>query len=264
MPFTFNHSQNSRTLTQSAIRQPETDCSGLRDSSSKVASTRLCALKKSLPIWRWKACGIFKGMSSRHPQLVDFTEGDRRYDWLMLRTIVVFGYVGWMAYAAHFVLVTYIPESSRPLPQRKGVGFASVVCWVSFLCLALRFAIERSSPTYYLYAAFPAFFWSRVLSDLGPYRIALQSLFQSASAVRVALAILVATACLEGMVVGYFNRVAWSIGWALIGFVWPQVGIPQEFRRTNGALLMAWRLATGSVLGFTVLPVEKGESLLLV
>lgn len=187
----------------------------------------------------------------------------QRYDWLLLRSIVVVGYTGWMAYATRFILTSFGSAASPSSPTLPRTGAASIACWAAFATLAIRFAIEKSPFTFYLYALFPAYFWSSVLSELTPYTSALLSLRASASPFSILASVVAIVASLEGMVLGYFDRRVWSVGWAVLGFTWPLIGMSAEFRRAEKGLIWAWRATSVGAMMFTLLPVEKGESLLL-
>lgn len=185
---------------------------------------------------------------------------DIRYDWVLLRTLVTSGYVGWMLLSAIHVLRTYaLPPV---IHDSYHTGFGSVLACVFFMAFALRFFLEDAPVTYYFYTAFPAYFWSRILDDSNTFQDVYdwaysQNLTQS-SPYKI---ILWSFISLECMVLGYFYRFYWTLGWIAIGVLWPAWGVSPAFRSRNQRLLRLWKLTTVVSGIFTLLPVEKGESL---
>lgn len=175
----------------------------------------------------------------------------RRYDWFVLRTIVTVGYVGFMLYSTSFILRTHVfPSATTPSL------FGPALVLAAFTALATRFVIERAPLTYYLYAAFPSFFWGSILADPSP----LLALLARTTPRLVAATALVALT-LELMVYGYFRREVFAAIILGMGLVWPLVGTGRLFREGNRALLRVWAGACFVLAVFPLLPVEKGESL---
>ena len=81
------------------------------------------------------------------------------YDWLFLRTVVTFGYLGWMAYAITTVINTFVVRE-RVAPHRSA---PSIIAFSSMLvALYASFIVSSSPSTYYIYAFFPVVFWEEV------------------------------------------------------------------------------------------------------
>lgn len=81
------------------------------------------------------------------------------YDWLFLRTIVTFGYLGWIAYALTTVIDLHVLHGTSK-PNRT---FANTVFFSSILvALFSVFLYQGSSWRYYFYGAFPVYFWEEV------------------------------------------------------------------------------------------------------
>lgn len=83
------------------------------------------------------------------------------YDWVFLRTIVTFGYLGWIAYALTTVIDLHVlrgvSDSNRTLTST--IFFSSIL-----VALFSVLVYQKSSWRYYLYAAFPIFFWEEVFA----------------------------------------------------------------------------------------------------
>src|SRR6202035_4605482 len=81
-----------------------------------------------------------------------------RYDRLLLQSIVIAAYTGWTGYASLFI---FRPHSC---PSRSfGITLVTLAELSMFGALWIIFAIQRSPWSYYLYSAFPCYFWQQVL-----------------------------------------------------------------------------------------------------
>lgn len=163
-----------------------------------------------------------------------------------------------MVYTAIFVLRTYLISAS----PRDHVRFGSIFAAVVFAVTSVYFYLEHSPMTYYLYALFPAYFWGQIIDDVDTIQDLVDwASNRPSSPTRIWANVLVTLMSLEFMVLGYFHRMAWTIGWLVIGVLWPFLALSPRFKEENGTLLKAWSLASIFTSVFTVLPVEKGESL---
>jgi hypothetical protein len=88
----------------------------------------------------------------------------------VLRFIVTAGYVGWMLLSAFHVLHTHVVLLSRPdtdsaAPDAIGLSVLDVFGLLTLATTAGIFAYQRSPWTYYLYAAFPIYFFRSILKE---------------------------------------------------------------------------------------------------
>lgn len=83
------------------------------------------------------------------------------YDWLFLRTIVTFGYLGWIAYALTTVIDLHVLHGTS-----HAVRTTSSNIFFSSLLVGLYsvFFVQNSSWRYYFYGIFPIFFWEEVVA----------------------------------------------------------------------------------------------------
>ncbi|MBW0489364.1 hypothetical protein O181_029079 [Austropuccinia psidii MF-1] len=185
----------------------------------------------------------------------------QRYDWLLLRTMVVAGYIGWMVYSAIFLLRTYV----IPPAPRDHMRFGMVFGCIAFSIVTAWFYLEQAPGTYFLYAFFPCYFWSQIIDDLDSLLDMVEWLANHTSPQTPSWTMgLITLISLEAMVLGYFYRIVWTLGWVLIGILWPRISMSAEFRRVNRPLLNVWACSSVFSSTFTLLSVEKGESLLLI
>ncbi|GJN91719.1 hypothetical protein Rhopal_004742-T1 [Rhodotorula paludigena] len=183
----------------------------------------------------------------------------QKYDWLLLRTIVTLGYLGFMAFTIHTILAA----DTAARPHKPSI--LSAIPLLAFGTFVIRFAVERAPLSYYLYALFPSAFWTAVLRDPGPF----VTLFRSAHAgtASPAKSILYGTVTLvaiEAMAYGYTDRVAFAAIALSMGLVWPAVMLDRAWKAQNRRLSIAWAASMSILAVFPILPVEKGEELRVV
>ena len=97
------------------------------------------------------------------------------YDWLFLRALVTFGYIGWIAFATANIIDMHVLQGQSG-PSRtaftSGASSAIVVALFSFLFL-------RKAPiSYYAYSAFPLYFWEEVLARRESLALGTRQLFK--------------------------------------------------------------------------------------
>ncbi|KAK6337699.1 Glycosyl phosphatidyl inositol anchor synthesis, variant 2 [Orbilia brochopaga] len=184
------------------------------------------------------------------------------YDWLFLRTVVTLGYLGWILFALTFVIQQHILQrkSSNRRSHTAFVGFFSIL-----VCVNGVLFVQKSPWTYYIYAFAPVFFWWQIWISKNDLIEGLPLLAQSSSGNKgwgLALQIIGLIAVLEAIVYGYFQRVTFTVCF-LLGTIWPWLyGI--QFVDRNRRTVALWTVSCVAMSIFTILPVIKVESLLLI
>ncbi|KAJ8519640.1 hypothetical protein ONZ45_g3434 [Pleurotus djamor] len=190
----------------------------------------------------------------------DALEGIRyleTYDRFLIRVIVSVAYVGWAAYSSLYIL--------RPLEQSKAKAssvqslFITGISRLVFLCFWSIFVSQGSPWTFYLYIAFPCYFWQQFLVQILPIASTF-TLISSRNFVNFCLVVGV----LQSMVAAYTHREIWSYGLGLIGFAWPLYAWPRGLLRTNTQLFGGWCFSCLVMAVFPLLPVDKSESLIAI
>ncbi|KZT25011.1 PigN-domain-containing protein [Neolentinus lepideus HHB14362 ss-1] len=177
------------------------------------------------------------------------------YDRAFIRSLVVLAYTGWAAYAATFIL----------LPSAADVT-STVNFYASVLALWIVFGIQRSPWSFYVYVIFPCYFWDTVTAKAwGPFVHYAQSREKRdhEKIGRVLVRGVLVAIALGCMVRAYTSRFIWSIGFVLMGLVWPQ-SWPGEIKRVDSGLRWLWTLSCLATGIFPVLDVHKGENLLVI
>ncbi len=125
------------------------------------------------------------------------------YDRTLLRIIVSLSYVGWMLYAALYVI--------RPLEQPAFAAAKDLPRLIKLIPRSTAFAswfafyLQRSPLSYYIYVSFPVHFWARILSPGIPYFLTPAVKARSLAALKQNIAYVgLALAALFGIAVRFF------------------------------------------------------------
>ncbi|KZT61275.1 PigN-domain-containing protein [Calocera cornea HHB12733] len=185
------------------------------------------------------------------------------YDQLLLRIVVTLGYLGWSAMSALQVLRMFVFPHAATL----GETAPDLATEVAVILLAGLLVIQQSPWTYWVYAAAPVFFWRNVLFDLPVLAEAWKRLSAGQRGPMAVAGVLLRLVCvavaIERMVAGYTNRHVWSLGFGVIGCLWPLTATSSGWWKSvrGRGLVAAWVGICGLDAAFGMLPVEKHEDL---
>lgn len=179
----------------------------------------------------------------------------QKYDWLFLKSIVTFGFFGWIFYSFKLFLQLFvIPESEQKATQ------SSTTLKIIFITLAI--AIEallqfQNSPfNYTVYAAFPIFFWYYIIADFKSVIVlGISRLFLGISTAYRLGIFLSFVSMYEGIAYGFFERYMFSIIFVSIGLY------PIFFKALPNLSKILWFCSCCFMCIFTNLNPVKVESL---
>ncbi|KAK7059142.1 Glycosyl phosphatidyl inositol anchor synthesis [Paramarasmius palmivorus] len=184
------------------------------------------------------------------------------YERTLVQTIAAFAYTGWAAYASLYVFRPLDIKSNAK--NYKDSGFTTAVHSLSFLIFSIfsgMFALEKANWTYYLYIAFPCYFWDQFISQAGqPLLAAVKKNQLGITPGSLLLRVTLVAGTLVSMVFGYMHRSIWSLGLAFMGIFWPRATWPREAREKLGIRSTLWTLSCLATAVFPFLEVNKEES----
>ncbi|KAG1750445.1 Phosphatidylinositolglycan class N-domain-containing protein [Suillus paluster] len=183
------------------------------------------------------------------------------YDRVLIRVIVMTAYLGWAAYASLSILPP--PISSVTASQRAIVRIAAAGVLVIFWAL---FAVQKAPWTFYLYVTFPCYFWQQFALHGVPVFVQQFKLSSRPGPFtgRVLFHLVIVVVVLQCMVAAYTHRSLWSVGFLVMGTLWPYASWPSDIWSQKPRLLLSWMstcLATGI---FPLLSVDKKENIYMI
>ncbi|KAJ2957288.1 hypothetical protein NQZ79_g6967 [Umbelopsis isabellina] len=185
------------------------------------------------------------------------------YDWLFLRSIITLGYIGWCLFGLEFVIRTYVyNEDLNKHTQRVDTVISGISALI--LCSLFGLIYRQNMPLmYYAYAFFPVYFWRDVLIRHETLFKALKAGLRSEGGIFTLFMLGIGMLLgLETLVFSYFHRETLSVAFVFAA-AWP-LFMPPAHKDDSRLLCPLWSAFCLATSIFTLLPVEKGEDIVLV
>lgn len=206
----------------------------------------------------------------------------QKYNWLLLRTIVTFGFFGWIVFSFNIFLKLFI-LTERDLKELEGIitvpieeqiveveeekksarteraekrrarieatertpfkfGFTEVLFSIATLTINYVFFYQNSPFNYYMYAAFPLFFWYTITKESHYIFRGLDVFLYGVSTSTKWLILASFIGMYEGIAYGFFERFVFSILFVIIGiypfFVSKEISLAAKFLWLTSCTLM--------------------------
>lgn len=207
---------------------------------------------------------IAKGETSLEPQAIHLTEELMTitleglqylttYNWRLIRTIVTFGFLGWIVYSFTIFLKVFI------LGRGDDVTSPSVLNYSIFgsVGIVLNYVLyyQRSPFNFYMYLLFPLFMWSQILADKSILVDGVRQFFKSISMMERLFIAASTVTIYESIVYGFFHRWIFTLLFVVLAFYPLMCG--------NRGILsnIAWMITSFYISIFTLYDAVKIESL---
>ncbi|KAJ7455915.1 Phosphatidylinositolglycan class N-domain-containing protein [Mycena galericulata] len=178
------------------------------------------------------------------------------YERMLIRAMATAAYTGWAAYTSLFIF--------RPLDRfntkSRAAAATTALAVIALAAFWTLFAIQRSPWTYYVYIAFPVYFWQQFMVQVLPMLRTSASQMHRLGYARTVLYSGLVVTVLQSMVAAYIHRSIWSLGFFVIGTAWPLWSWTKE-SRSRWSTPYFWTTSCLMTGIFPLLSVDKTESL---
>ncbi|ESW96542.1 GPI ethanolamine phosphate transferase 1 [Ogataea parapolymorpha DL-1] len=187
----------------------------------------------------------------------------QKYNWLLLRSIVTLGFVGWIVYSFIIFLQLYIVPSHLDHTIHNSAGWIeriSIYTFFGSLAAGLGYVLfyQNSPINYYLYTAFPIYFWHSIVEQRQTLIVGLREFFKGYNRWFIVVVL--------GAIVGYFECI--TIGFTNRGifvFMFVVLGVyPMAVARLPLLRSLAWVTTCGILSFFPAQNPVKTETLELI
>lgn len=174
------------------------------------------------------------------------------YNWRFIRTIVTFGFIGWITYSFIIFLRLFIVNKSYQLKT----SFLNYFIFGS-LSILLNYVLyyQRSPFNFYMYLIFPLYFWSQICTSRVILYDGLTEFFKGIPLMKRIMVALLLVFIYEGIVYGFFHRWIFSFMFNIASF-YPWICGVRSFKAN-----FFWIITGGCLSIFTLLDPVKIESL---
>lgn len=189
----------------------------------------------------------------------------QKYNWLMIRTIVTFGFIGWIVYSfANFLQMFIIP------PEKLLKSNQSILLKLFFLTvgssIAYVFHYEKLPVNYYFYLLFPIFFWYEILKNINNLIIGFNIFFDGLSNTLRVMLFLSIIIFFESIAIGFENRAVFSYIYIILSTLYPILlfgkGVFKNFQ--NFQISLTWSITCLLLSLFPIQNPVKTESINLI
>lgn len=175
------------------------------------------------------------------------------YNWRFARTIVTFGFIGWIMYSFTIFLKLFILSENNDDIKTSPINLIVF----STIGVSLNWVLyyQRSPFNFYMYLLFPIYLWSQIFSHRIVLQNGLTEFFKGISIPQRFAIISLIIAVYEGIVYGFFQRWIFTLIFIILSIY------PFVCGYRNALPNIAWIVTSFSISVFTLFDAVKIESL---
>lgn len=177
------------------------------------------------------------------------------YNWRLIRTIVTFGFVGWILYSFTIFLKMFIIPNNQNSGER--VSFLNFSFFTT-IGVILNYVLyyQRSPFNFYMYLLFPLYLWCQIVANKIVLKKGVKEFFHDITITqRIIIGVLIIF-IYEGIVYGFFHRWIFTLIFILLIFYPSICGL-----KTSKLSMLSWLITCGFMSTFTLYDAVKIESL---
>lgn len=186
------------------------------------------------------------------------------YNWILIRTIVTMGFIGWISYSFMVFVKSFIlKDEPKNTVGDNYLALSAFIVLGSFMTYVLYY--QNSPFNFYMYLLFPLYFWYQITKNLrvlqkGTYEFFFKTTVESKprSVKAVAFILLQVISVFECIVYGFFERYVFTLVFVLLSFYPIALGIKIK---KNIRLHLFWIITCLALSSFTTFDAVKKESL---
>ncbi|CAI8495222.1 unnamed protein product [Pichia kudriavzevii] len=178
----------------------------------------------------------------------------QKYNWVLIRTIVTLGFVGWIVYSyTSFLQMFIIPSDSV---EKKGkAGIFSKFLFLSIGSSTSYFLYLQKLPlNYHFYLLFPVFLWYEIYKFRHDLIKGFNLFFQGLSTLTTCIIFVFIIAFFESIAIGFENREIFSIIYVLMSIGYPILIFGKKWNLKNLSLSILWCF---TCLGLSIFPIQN-------
>lgn len=189
------------------------------------------------------------------------------YNWVLIRSIVTLGFIGWICYSFMIFLKSFIIKDEKvdKASLTKTYSFMTFFILLGSVMTYVLF-YQNSTFNFYMYLLFPLYFWYNIILNLNVLKIGTKKFFfdindkenKNRSFKMVLLILLQIVGVFECIVYGFFKRNVFTIVFVLLTLYPLLMGIAFKNKLKRHVL---WIITCLSLSTFTTFDAVKIESL---
>lgn len=147
----------------------------------------------------------------------------QKYNWMLMRTIVTFGFIGWIVYSYTMFLELFVLHSEASSKaklskvSKSGNGFIHFIAVGIYSAIVAVFIIEKAPLDNFLYAAFPVFFWDQILVKRNNLISGTTTFFSGMGILTIGFIFVAIFAFFEAVAYGFTHRKIFTYMFILLG-----------------------------------------------